>query len=60
VRYVPELKRNLLSLIMFGDLGYKTRFEHIIIEISSDSKIVCFTLVHAFVTSGDFHDVVEM
>ena len=60
MRYVPELKRNLLSIIMFGDLGYETRFEHRIIEISPDAKIVGFTIGHASVTSGDFHDVVEM
>jgi hypothetical protein len=36
---------------MFGDLGYETRFEHRIIEISPDAKIVGFTIGHASVTS---------
>jgi hypothetical protein len=43
---------------MFGDLEYETRFEHKIIEISSDAKIVDFTIGHAYITSGDFHDLV--
>ena len=59
MRYVHELKRNLLSIIMFGNLGYATRFEHEIIDILSDAKIVGFTTGHAFVTSGDSH-VVEL
>ena len=60
MKYVPELKQNLLSIIMFGDLEYETRFEHGIIEISSDAKIVGFTIDHAYVTSGDSPDVVEL
>jgi hypothetical protein len=45
---------------MFGDLEYETRIEHGIIEISFDAKIVSFTIGHASITSGDFHDVVEL
>jgi hypothetical protein len=45
---------------MFDDLGYETRFEHGTIEISSDAKIVGFTIGHTSVTCDDFPDVVEM
>jgi hypothetical protein len=45
---------------MFGDLRYEARFEHEIIEILSDAKIVGFTIGHISVISGDFYDVVEI
>ena len=40
MRYVPELKQNLLSISMFDDLGYCTRVEHEVLKISHDKLII--------------------
>lgn len=39
VRFVPELKRNLISLSMFDSLGYSTRIEHGVCKISHGALI---------------------
>ncbi|MCH82500.1 putative Ty-1 copia retrotransposon protein [Trifolium medium] len=71
VRYVPELKRNLLSISMHDNLGYETRIDHGIIEISLDAKIIgrgtkvyglylldgSTIIGHAFIASRISHDV---
>ena len=40
VKYVLELKRNLLSISMFDNLGYSTKIEHGLIKISNGALIV--------------------
>ena len=40
VRYVLELKQNLLSISMFDDLGYCTRVERGMFKISHDEVII--------------------
>ena len=39
VRFVPELKRNLISITMFDSLGYCTRIEHGVCKISHGALI---------------------
>jgi len=39
VRFVPELKRNLISLSMFDSLGYCTGIEHGVCKISHGALI---------------------
>ena len=39
VRFVPELKRNFISLSMFDSLGYCTRIEHGVCKISHGALI---------------------
>lgn len=39
VRFVPELKQNLISLSMFDSLGYCTRIEHGVCKIEHDALI---------------------
>jgi len=39
VRYVLELRRNLLSVSMFVGLSHVTSFEHGVMKISHDTKI---------------------
>ena len=34
VRYIPELKKNLISINMFDDLGYSTRTLNGILKVS--------------------------
>ena len=74
VRYVPELKRNLLSISMFDDLGYCTRVEHGVLKISRDELIIAKgskicglyilegsnVVIHSSLTSGGFHDKEEL
>lgn len=40
MRYVPELKKNLLSISMFDVLGYFTKIKHGMLKISSGSLIL--------------------
>ena len=40
VRYIPELKRNLISINMFDDLGYSTRILNGVLKISNGSLII--------------------
>ncbi|RDX98608.1 hypothetical protein CR513_18457, partial [Mucuna pruriens] len=40
VRYVLELKRNLISIIMFDNLGYTTQIEHGIMKISNNDFVI--------------------
>ena len=39
MRYVPELKRNLISTSIFDGLGYCTRIEHVVYKILHDALI---------------------
>jgi len=39
VRFVPQLKRNLISLSMFDSLGYCTRIKHVVCKISHGALI---------------------
>lgn len=70
VRYVLELKQNLLYLSMFDDLGYCTKVERRVLNISYDGVIIvkgskiyglCILegskfVVHSSLTSGGFHN----
>ena len=40
LRYVPELKRNLISISMFDALGYTTRIEHVMMKIFKNSVMI--------------------
>lgn len=40
VRHVPELKRDLLSISMFNDIGYCTRVERGMLKILHDEVII--------------------
>jgi len=40
VRYILELKRNLISINMFDDLGYSTRILNGVLKISNGSLII--------------------
>jgi len=40
VRYIPELKRNLISMSMFGGLGYCTRIECGMMRISHGELVI--------------------
>lgn len=40
VRYIPELRRNLLSIRMFDKLGYVIKVEHGILKISRGAMII--------------------
>ena len=40
VRYIPKLKRNLISINMFDDLGYSTRILNGVLKISNGSLII--------------------
>lgn len=70
VRYVPELKRNLLCISMFDDLDYYTKVEHGVLKISPNgvimskrSKIFKLYILdgsnvigHSSLASEDFYD----
>jgi hypothetical protein len=74
MRYNPELMQNMLSIGMFGTLGYETIFEHGFVEVLFDAKIigrgtkVCTlylldgsTIIdHAFVSRNVSHSIVEL
>jgi hypothetical protein len=40
VRYIPELKRNLISISMFDGLGYCTRIERGVMRISHGALVI--------------------
>lgn len=40
VRYIPKLDQSLLSISMFDDLGYYTRIECRVLQISHDDLIM--------------------
>ncbi|CAJ2674023.1 unnamed protein product [Trifolium pratense] len=40
VRYIPELKRNLISISMFDNLGYCTRIERGVMRISNGALVI--------------------
>ena len=40
VRYIPELKRNLISTSMFDGLGYCTRIGHGMMRISHGALVI--------------------
>ena len=40
VRYIPELKRNLISIIMIDGLGYCTRIERGMMRISHGALVI--------------------
>ncbi|KAK2414734.1 secreted RxLR effector protein [Trifolium repens] len=40
VRYIPELKRNLISISMFDGLGYSTRIERGVMRISHGALVI--------------------
>ena len=40
VRYVPKLKRNLISINMFDTLAYTTQIEHGMMKIFKDSVMI--------------------
>jgi len=40
IRYIPELKRNLISINMFDDLGYSTRTLNGVLKISNGSLVI--------------------
>nr|KYP64673.1 Retrovirus-related Pol polyprotein from transposon TNT 1-94 [Cajanus cajan] len=40
VRYVPDLKRNLISISMFDSLGYATKTQHGVLKILNGSLVI--------------------
>ncbi|RDX81649.1 hypothetical protein CR513_37645, partial [Mucuna pruriens] len=40
VRYVLELKKNLISISMFDNIGYTTQIEHDIMKISNNNLVI--------------------
>ena len=40
VRYVPEVRKNLLSISMFDDIGYYIIFKHDVLKISLVKVII--------------------
>jgi hypothetical protein len=40
VRYIPEFKRNLISISMFDSLGYCTRIELGVMRISHGALVI--------------------
>ena len=40
VRYVPELKRNLMSISMFDVMGYSTKVEGGMMKVSSGASVI--------------------
>ena len=40
VRYVPELKRNLISISMFDFIGYTTKVENGMMKVSTRASII--------------------
>ena len=40
VRYIPELKRNLISINIFDDLGYLTRTLNGVLKVSNGSLVI--------------------
>jgi len=40
VRYVPELKRNLISISMFDLMGYITKVENGMMKVSTGASII--------------------
>ena len=74
VRYILELKRNLLSISMFDVLGYSTKIEHGILKISNGWLIVAkgtkrnglyilyvSTIIsHASMASQTLHDKIKL
>ena len=45
VRYIPELKRNLISINMFDDLGYSTRTLNGVLKVSNGSLVIAKVII---------------
>nr|KYP76595.1 Retrovirus-related Pol polyprotein from transposon TNT 1-94 [Cajanus cajan] len=40
VSHVPDLKRNLISISMFGNLGFATKTQHVVLKILNGSLVI--------------------
>lgn len=74
VRYIPELRRNLISISMFDGLGYCTRIERGVMRISHGALVIAkgskihglyilegsTVIAHASVASVDTLDITKL